>query len=87
MDEDADCGNGAAFIVAEQPLSSVAGPEGPSILVLIGDNCPFSGCLAVIEVEVELESTVVLEFATGSPWLIRYGSIHGGDRGGCVERW
>lgn len=74
MDEDADCGSGAAFIVstvAEQPLSSVAGPDGPSILVLIGDNCPFSGCRAVIEVEVELESTVVLEFATGSPWLIR----------------
>lgn len=63
MDEDADCGFGAALVVSateEQPLSSVAGPCGPSILVLIGDNCPFSGCLAVIEVEVELASVALL---------------------------
>lgn len=59
MDEEADCGMGGAFVASaaeQQPLSSVAGPSGPSMLVLIGDNCPFSGCLAVIEVEVELES-------------------------------
>lgn len=89
MDEDADCGSGGAFIVSaveEQPLSSVAGPAGASMLVLIGDSCPFSGCLAVIEVDVELESTVALELAMGSPWVDRYGSTHGGDRGGCMER-
>lgn len=93
-DEDSECVMGGAVadsVVGEHELSSVKGPGGRSMPVLMGDSWPFRGWRRAVEDGVEAKAgagaVLVLADVTGSIWWWCRASSHGGDCGRSIECW
>lgn len=71
-DEDSECVMGGAMadsVVDEHTLSSLWGPEGMSMPVLIGDSWPFRGRRMAVGEEDEVEEGVrTVVVVAGSMW-------------------